>query len=104
LKNINYLRDALSRLDELGREELSAVTKDIGNKIIFMYDNLAASINDQRCMNLHLQMEIANLTKEKNSLRHEIKNLSVSVKKMETQLGVDPDPKFDNLITQNIFN
>ena len=69
-----------------------------------MYDNLATSINDQRCMNLHLQMEIANMTKEKNTLRYDIKNLTIGVKKLETQLGVDPDPKFDNLVSQNIFN
>ncbi len=104
MKNINFLREALSRLDEVGREELSAVTKEIGNKIIFIYDNLASSINDQRCLNLHFQMEIANLTKEKNSLRHQVKNLTVSVKKMETILGVDPDPKFDSLVSQDIFN
>ncbi len=55
-------------------------------------------------MNLHLQMEIANMTKEKNTLRHDIKNLTIGVKKLETQLGVDPDPKFDNLVNQNIFN
>ncbi len=104
LKNINYLRDTISRIDETTREELSAVTKEIGNKIIFLYDNLATSINDQRCINLHLQMEIANMTKEKNTLRHDIKNLTIGVKKLETQLGVDPDPKFDNLVNQNIFN
>jgi hypothetical protein len=104
MKNIEFLRYAISNLDESSREDLSAVTKDIGNKIIFMYDNLATSINEQRCLNLHFNMEITNMNKEKNTLRHEIKNLTLSIKNMETLLGVDSDPKFDNLTSQNIFN
>ena len=79
------------------------MTKDIGNMIISTYENLAQAINEQRCENLKLQMEAANLNKEKNTLRHDIKNLIISVRKMEAFLGVEADPKFDNTINQNII-
>jgi hypothetical protein len=65
-----------------------------------MYDNLANSINEQRCLNLHLNTEIAAITKEKNTLRHEINNTALAIKKLELILGVDPDPKFDSLTQQ----
>lgn len=103
IKNIQFLREFINNIDETCRENLSAITKEIGNKILFMYDNLASSINEQRCINLHIQSEIANMTKEKNSLRHDIKNVAISIKKLETFLGVDPDPKFENLINKNLY-
>lgn len=64
---------------------------------------MSTSINDQRCENLHLQLEVANLTKEKNSLRFEISNLINNVKKLETFMGVDKDPWFDNMAAQINF-
>lgn len=103
-KNIEYLKECINKIDEKSREDLSTVTKEIGNKIIFLYDNMAASINDQRSENLHLQLELANLTKEKNTLRHEIKNLIHGVRKMEIFLGVDKDPWFDNMVENNKFS
>ncbi len=48
-------------------------------------------------------MEIASLTKEKNTLRHEIKNLINSVKRLEVFMGVDPDLEFDYKVSQNLF-
>jgi hypothetical protein len=101
LKNIEYLKQSINNIDEKSRENLSNVTKEIGNKIIFIYDNLANAINDQRCENLRLQSEIASLTKEKNSLKHEIKNLVHSLKKLELFMGVEEDPNFENMITQH---
>ena len=102
-KNIQYLKDCVNRIDEASREDLSSITKDIGNKIIFLYDNLADGINQQRSLNLFLQTELVNLQMDNNTLSHEIKNLTIKIKKMETFLGVETDLKFDSLISQNIF-
>jgi hypothetical protein len=79
------------------------MTKEIGNMIISTYENVAAAINEQRCENLKLQMELATLNKEKNTLRHDISNLIISVRKMENFLGVEPDPKFDNTVNSNLY-
>jgi hypothetical protein len=68
-----------------------------------MYDNLSTLINEQRSINLLLQTEISNMNKENASLKYEIKNVSMQIKNIETFLGVDPDPKFDSFLSQNIF-
>jgi hypothetical protein len=102
-KNIEHIREALIKLDETSREDLSALTKDLGNQIIGMYENLETYINDQRCENLRLQLEIETLNKEKNTLRFEIKNMITAVRKLENFMGVEPDPKFDNLIGNNPY-
>ncbi len=97
------LKNCLNSIDEIAREDMSEVTKEIGNKIIFMYDNIAVLINEQRSINLLLQTEMTTLNKENSGLKHEIKNVALHIKKMETFLGVDADPKFDSFLTQTIF-
>ena len=97
-KNIDYINKELKDIEVNCREELSEITKDFGNKIISSYEAYSQAINDQRCENLRLQFEIANLIKEKNSLRHDVRNLVTSVRRLETFLGVKVDPTFDNVI------
>jgi hypothetical protein len=87
----------------MSREDLSEIAKDIGNKIIFLYDNISTLINEQRSMNLLLQTEMSNVNKENANLKCEIKNVAMQIKKIETFLGVDADPKFDSFLSQNIF-
>ena len=103
-KNIDYLKESLNIIDENNREDLSALTKEYGNKIISIYDNLADAINLQKSENLKLQMEIYNIQKHKNELNHEIKLLVNQVRKLENLLGVKRDPKFDNIVNINIKN
>jgi hypothetical protein len=103
-KNIDYLKQSILNIDEGTKEGLSNVTKEIGNKIIQAYDNAGELINQQRCENLKLQLEIANLIKEKNTLRHEVKNMVNAVKRLETLLGVEVDPRFDSMVNHTIFN
>lgn len=97
-KNIHYIKQCLNEMENLNKEKLIELTKEIGNNIIQLYDQLNNCINDQRSENLRLQLEITNWNKEKNSLRHEIKKLSQITKKLEEHLGVDPDPSFDKLV------
>lgn len=78
----------LIELDENGRAELSRFTKDSGNKLLNSYERYSKLINEQRCENLRLQYEIGNLVKDKNSIKHDIKNLQNAVQKLETYLGV----------------
>ena len=97
-KNIIYIKTCLNEIENVNKDNLVEQTKDIGNNIITLYDILTVSINEQRSENLRLQLELTNLNKEKNSVRHEIKNLARYIKKVEQHLGVDPDPKFDSLV------
>lgn len=97
-KNVVYIRQCLTEIENMNKESLVENTKEVGNNIITIYDNMTNSINEQRSENLRLQFEIINLNKEKNSLRHEIKKLAQQTKKLEEHLGVDSDPKFDNLV------
>jgi len=99
-KNILYLKSSFKVLEDNFREDLSAITKEMGNKIISDYDNYASSINEQKCENLRLQEEIYTLTSEKNSLKHDIKLLINSVKRLENLLGVNPDPKYNSIVNQ----
>jgi hypothetical protein len=101
---MEYLKQCINNIDETTKEGLSNVTKELGNKIILFYDNLTELINQQRCVNLQLQLEINNLNKEKNSMRNELRTLVSSVKKLETVLGVEVDPKFDCMVTHTIYN
>lgn len=77
------------------RQDLSGIAKDFGNSLINKYEELAEKINEDRCENLRLQLEIASLIKERNSLRHEIKELFAQTKRLEVLLGVTPDEKFE---------
>jgi len=101
---MEYLKQCINNIDETTKEGLSSVTKELGNKIILFYDNLTELINQQRCINLQLQLEINNLNKEKNTMRSELKNLVTAVKKLETVLGVEVDQKFDCMVTHTIYN
>jgi len=103
LKNIDSLKSSLSYINEITRQELSNAAKDFGNQLISKYEELAEKVNEERCENLRLQMEIANLIKEKNTLRHDLKVLFSQTRKLEVILGVKPDPKFENIVNQNIF-
>jgi len=75
-------------LDEINRAELSSFTKEVGNKLLNSYERHAKRINDQRCENLRLQLEINYLVKEKNGLDHDLKNLTNTIGKLEKYLGV----------------
>ena len=97
------MRNLLNSIDESSREDLTEITKDVGNKIIFMYDNMSVLINEQRSLNLLIQTELSGMTKENAGLKHEIRNVAMHLKKIETFLGVDADPKFENFLSETIF-
>lgn len=101
---MEYLKQCINNIDETTKEGLSNITKELGNKIILFYDNLTELINQQRSVNLQLQLEINNHNKEKNTMRNELRNLVTSVKKLENVLGVEVDPKFDSMVTHTIYN
>ena len=102
-KNIVYLKDSFKHLEENFREDLSNLTKDLGSRLLSDYDNYAAAINEQKCENLRMQEEIYTLTSEKNNLKHEVKLLINSVKRLESLLGVKPDQKYNNTVNQMIL-
>lgn len=89
--------------------ELSKFTKDTGNKLLNSYEHYSNLINKQRCENLRLQNEINLLIKEKNSLKHDVKNLIYATDKLETFLGVSTNSndctvkseKLENAIFEN---
>lgn len=89
--------------------ELSKFTKDTGNKLLNSYEHYSNLINKQRCENLRLQNEINLLIKEKNSLKHDVKNLIYATDKLETFLGVSTNnndctvksDKLENAIFEN---
>ena len=87
-----------AEINDEGKVELSNIAKDISNKVIYIYDNLVTAINEQRCENLKLQLEISNITKEKNNLRHEVELLTEAVRKLEVSLGVDQSPAYERML------
>ena len=97
-KNLDVLIKKLIEINDEGKVELSNIAKDISNKVIYIYDNLVTAINEQRCENLKLQLEISNITKEKNNLRHEVELLTDAVRKLEVSLGVDQSPPFEKML------
>ena len=97
-KNLDVLIKKLIEINDEGKVELSNIAKDISNKVIYIYDNLVTAINEQRCENLKLQLEISNITKEKNNLRHEVKLLTEAVRKLEVSLGVDQSPAYERML------
>ena len=97
-KNLDVLIKKLIEINDEGKVELSNIAKDISNKVIYIYDNLVTAINEQRCENLKLQLEISNITKEKNNLRHEVELLTDAVRKLEVSLGVDQSPPFERML------
>lgn len=97
------MRNLLNNIDESTREDLTEITKDVGNKIIFMYDSMSVLINEQRSINLLLQTELSSMTKENAGLKHEIRNVAMKLKKLETFMGVDADSKFENFLSETIF-
>ncbi len=97
-KNLDVLIKKLIEINDEGKVELSNIAKDISNKVVYIYDNLVTAINEQRCENLKLQLEISNITKEKNNLRHEVELLTEAVRKLEVSLGVDQSPPFERML------
>ena len=97
-KNLDVLIKKLIEINDEGKVELSNIAKDISNKVIYIYDNLVTAINEQRCENLKLQLEISNITKEKNNLRHEVELLTEAVRKLEVSLGVDQSPAYERML------
>ena len=97
-KNLDVLIKKLIEINDEGKVELSNIAKDISNKVIYIYDNLVTAINEQRCENLKLQLEISNITKEKNNLRHEVELLTEAVRKLEVSLGVDQSPPYERML------
>ena len=88
----------LVEINDIGKMELSNITKDISNRIVYIYDNLCTNINKQRSENLRLQIELVKATKEKNEIRHEVELLTEAVRKLEVSLGVDNDPGFETMM------
>lgn len=102
-KQLKFLQSNLIDIDETSRAKLSSITREIGNTVLNFYEEKSQQINDQRSENLKLQLELANLLKEKNSIEHQVKNLHSSIKKLEEFLGIDPNPEFDsNFHTTNL--
>ena len=97
-KNLDVLIKKLIEINDEGKVELSNIAKDISNKVIYIYDNLVTAINEQRCENLKLQLEISKITKEKNNLRHEVELLTEAVRKLEVSLGVEQSPPFERML------
>ena len=97
-KNLDVFIKKLIEINDEGKVELSNIAKDISNKVVFIYDNLVTAINEQRCENLKLQLEISNITKEKNNLRHEVELLTEAVRKLEVSLGVDQSPPYERML------
>lgn len=97
-KNINHLINLLVEINDLGKVELSNITKDLSNKIVYIYDNLVTNINEQRSENLKLQIELAKALKEKNEIRHEVELLTEAVRKLEVSLGVEQDTAFETML------
>lgn len=91
-------------LDDNNRAQLSQFTKDLGNKLLNYYEKYSRMINEQRCENLRLQYEIGYLIKDKNSLKHDIKNLSNSITKFEKLLGINTNCDDCNNKSENIEN
>ena len=85
-------------INDEGKIELSNIAKDISNKIVYIYDNLVTAINEQRCENLKLQLEITKMNKEKNSLRNEVELLTEAVRKLEVSLGVEESRPFERML------
>ena len=100
-KNLDLLIKKLIEINDEGKIELSNIAKDISNKIIYIYDNLVTAINEQRCENLKLQLEISKITQEKNNLRNEVELLTEAVRKLEVSLGVEQSGAFE---TQLMFS
>ena len=100
-KNVIYLQGEFVEIDERTREELSKITKETGNNILSSYEAYAQAINDQRSENLRLQMEVANLSKEKNSLKHDLRNSVTAIRRLESFMGVKPDLDFDNMFNDS---
>ena len=97
-QNLDVLIKKLIEINDEGKVELSNIAKDISNKIVYIYDNLVTAINEQRCENLKLQLEISKITKEKNNLRHEVELLTEAVRKLEVSLGVEQNPPFKRML------
>ena len=100
-RNLDVLIKKLIEINDEGKVELSNIAKDVSNKIVYIYDNLVTAINEQRCENLKLQLEVTKITKEKNNLRHEVELLTEAVRKLEVSLGVDKCPTFEKLLEYN---
>ena len=97
-KNLDLLIKKLIEINDEGKIELSNIAKDISNKIIYIYDNLVTAINEQRCENLKLQLEISKITQEKNNLRNEVELLTEAVRKLEVSLGVEESRPFERML------
>ena len=97
-KNINHLINLLVEINDIGKVELSNITKDLSNKIVYIYDNLVTNINEQRSENLKLQIELSKALKDKNELRHEVELLTEAVRKLEVSLGVEQDTAFETML------
>ena len=97
-KTLDNLIKKLVDINDEGKIELSNIAKDISNKIVYIYDNLVTAINEQRCENLKLQLEITKMTKEKNNLRNEVELLTEAVRKLEASLGVDESRPFEKML------
>ena len=97
-KNLDLLIKKLIEINDEGKVELSNIAKDISNKIVYIYDNLVTAINEQRCENLKLQLEISKISKEKNNLRHEVELLTEAVRKLEVSLGVEQNQPFEKML------
>jgi hypothetical protein len=75
-------------------DDLSGVTKNLGARLLDLYDEAATGINDNKTENLAKQVEIENLVQENNNLRHEVNLMVNTIEKLENFLGVRPTDRF----------
>jgi hypothetical protein len=84
------LRQFLKQVENDTLDDLSQMTKNLGARLLDLYDEAAIGINDNKTENLAKQVEIENLVMENNNLRHEINLMMNNLEKLESFLGVKP--------------
>jgi hypothetical protein len=75
-------------------DDLSNVTKTLGDTILCLYDTISTGINDNKTENLAKQQEIELLVNENNILRQEVATLMGYLEKLENFLGVKANERF----------
>jgi hypothetical protein len=75
-------------------DDLSNITKTLGDTILCLYDNISTGINDNKTENLAKQQEIEMLINENNILRQNVAMLLGHLEKLENFLGVKPTERF----------
>jgi hypothetical protein len=91
---MNFLKDSMNHLENETLDELSNITKTLGDTILCLYDTISVGINDNKTENLAKQQEIELLVNENNILRQDVATLMNYLEKLENFLGVKPNERF----------